>query len=150
MLVNTTTHEELGTVLFPSMNFTCDGRINKLTFLAVQGGIRLSDLEFAIGRPTAQGGVYRVDIVNTSNASLIGGSGTGYEVKYGVDFQAGDMLSVYQVPTSRHHLLHQMNRVVEICTLTGKGLRRNVNCTVNENIGQPLVAVATGIYDFST
>ena len=145
MLVNTTTHEELSTVLFPGMNFTCDGRISKLTFLAVQGGIRTFDLEFALRRPTPQGGVFTVDIVNASNASLISGSGTGYEVKYEAEFQAGDMLSVNQVPASRHHLLHQTNEVVKTCTLTGRGWKKKVNFTSNRDIGQPLVAVDTGI-----
>ena len=145
MLVNTTTHEDIGTVLFPSMNFSCNGRISKLTFLAVQGQVRTFDLEIALGRPTPQGEVFTMDIVSASNASLIGGSGTGYELKYEVEFQAGDMLSVYQVSSSsRHHLLHQMNEVVETCTLTENRLRREDNCTIHSDIGRPLVAVETG------
>ena len=151
MLVNTTTHENINLVLFPSMNFTCNGRISKLVFLAVQRDFRSFDLEFAIGTPTlsAQGEAFIRDIVNASNASLIGGSGTGYEVKYEVNFQSGDMLSVYQVYASRYHLLHQMNEVVEICK-TGKGWRVKVNCTINDNIGRPLVAIDTGIYMYCT
>ena len=144
MLVNTTTHEDIGRVLFPSMNFSCNGRISKLTFLAVQGEVRNFDLEIALGRPTPQGEVFTMDIVNAANASLIGGSGTGYELKYEVEFQTGDMLSVYQVPSSRHHLLHQMNEVVEACTLAGDRLRSRDNCTIHSVIGRPLVAVETG------
>ena len=144
MLVNTTTHEDMGRVLFPSMNFSCNGTISKLTFLAVQGQVHTFDLEIALGRPTPQGEVFTMDAVNASNASLIGGSGTGYELKYEVEFQAGDMLSVYQVFTSRHHLLHQMNEVVETCTLTENRLRSRDNCTIYSDIGRPLVAMETG------
>ena len=85
-----------------------------------------------------------MDIVNASNANLIGGSGTGYELKYEVEFQAGDMLSVYQVYSSRHHLLHQMSEVVETCTLTGDRLRSRDNCTIHSDIARPLVAVESG------
>ena len=144
MLVNITTHEDIGAVLFPTMNFSCNGTISKLTFLAVQGEVRNFDLEIALGRPTPQGEVFVMYIVNASNASLIGGSGTGYELKYEVEFQAGDMLSVYQVHPSRHYLLYQMNEVVETCTLTGNRLRSRDNCTIHSVIGQPLVAVETG------
>ena len=144
MLVNTTTHEELGTVLFPSMNFTCDGRISKLTFLAVQGELRSTELKFALGRSIGLGFVFTLDNVNASNASIIGGSGTGYELKYEVNFQEGDMLSVFQVPASRHHLLHQTNKVIETCTLTGERSMKDVNCTVYGDLGQPLVAMETG------
>jgi hypothetical protein len=143
MLVNTTTHEDIGTVLFPSMNFSCGGRISKLTFLAVQGGVRTSDLEIALVIATPQG-AFRQENVNASNASLIGDSGTGYELQYEVEFQAGDVLSVHQVPSSHHHLLHQMNEVVETCTLTGDRLRSRDNCTFHRDIGRPLVAVETG------
>ena len=145
MLVNTTTYEDIGRMLFPSMNFSCNGRISKLTFLAVQGELRNFDLEIALGRPTPQREVFTMDNVNASDASLIGGSGTGYELKYEVEFQAGDMLSVYQAPSSsRHYLLHQMNEVVETCTLTGDRLRSRDNCTIHSDIGRPLVAVETG------
>ena len=148
MLVNTTTHDNIGRVLFPSMNFTCDGKITKLTFLAVQG-LFLTDLQFGLGHlvknTISQRGASQMDIMNASKAILISSSGTGYELRYEVTFQAGDVLSVHQLSYSQHHLLHQVNEVIETCTVIGTEGRGNVSCTIDGGIGRPFVAVETGI-----
>ena len=150
MLVNTITYDNIGRMLLPSMNFTCDGNITKLTFLAVQGPAPTSDLYYIFGRiiyswrpdVIVQGGTFQM---NASKAVLVGGSGTGYELKFDSEFEfhAGDMLSVYQIKSSRHHLLHQVGQVIEGCSFVD-GLQGNI-CELKQNIARPLIAVETGM-----
>ena len=157
MLVKTSTLAEAGTrtLLFPSMNFTCNGIITKLTFLAVprardsrlvirsffQIGRMYSEVDNTtyVGYPSNQG-------LNIDKAVHINGSVTGYELNYengGISFQAGEVFGLHQSTNSLYYLLHQIGERIETCSRNWKG--NNFICTVGGDIDRPLVAVETGM-----
>ena len=151
MLVKTSTLAEAGTrtMLFPSMNFTCNGTITKLTFLAVPGANRIIS-NFHLGRVHSQvDNTYLVD-PHTQDLSIDGavpidGSVTGYELNYEneIPFQAGDVLGLEQSPL--YYLLHQMGERMETCDKTWSPIWNTFICTVGGDIDRPLMAVETGM-----
>ena len=150
MLVKTSTLAEAGTrtMLFPSMNFTCNGTITKLTFLAAN---RISSF-FHLGRVYSQVDNYtylvdpHTEDLSIDGAVPIDGSVTGYELNYEsgeIPFQAGDVLGLQQSPL--YYLLHQMGERMETCDKTWSPMRKNFICTVGGDIDRPLMAVETGM-----
>ena len=155
MLVKTSTpaaEAETRTLLFPSMNFTCNGTITKLTFLAVPGRANRISSNFHLGRVYSQvDNTYLVD-PHTEDLSIDGavpidGSVTGYELNYEneIPFQAGDVLGLEQSPHSLYYLLHQMGERMETCDKTWSPIWNNFICTVGGDIDRPLVAVETSM-----
>ena len=157
MLVKTSTPAaEAGTrtLLFPSMNFTCNGTITKLTFLAVPGRANRISSNFHLGRRVysqVDNYTYLVD-PHTEDLSIDGAvpideSVTGYELNYEneIPFQAGDVLGLEQSPHSLYYLLHQMGERIETCNMTWSVMWNNFICTVGGDIDRPLVTVETGM-----
>ena len=148
--MDTTTHtDELKQVLFPDINFTCDGRLTKLTFVALRGYVQSVDsflnllVESSIVENEYTGG--RIHYFNATTATPIHGTATGYELQFqnGVPFKAGHVLGIQtQVSSSKYHFLYQLGEDITVCrrvTFTNE-----FSCTLESEFGHPLVAVEAG------
>ena len=121
----------------PGIQFTCSGRITKISFIALPG-VGINNSIFMI---TTGGGLVR-DSIGISGAILSFGT-FGYEIS-GLDtqIQNGDTLQIrYKVyERSRLRILHQVgDKELSSCL----GLPDNDNCGPDHDY--PLLAVETGM-----
>ena len=147
LLVDTTTHtNESSQVLFPDINFTCDGRLTKLTFVALRGDVRSVDsiLNLFMESSTVDNEYNgrRIHNFNAAIATPIPGTATGYELQFenGVPFMAGHVLGIQsQVSGSKYHFLYQLGEEITVCRRVSSPSQ--FFCTLESEFGQPLVAV---------
>lgn len=134
MLLDTTTLRGKRDLIFPSLNFTCNGTIKRLIFLVEQNEFKSNYFEFGLWSPTHQ----RNRVLNISTANRFERSGIAYAIKpKRGSFVEGDMFRIHQDGTSlRYHLFLDEKKKVQVCN-------NNSMCEA-ERIGYPLVAVETG------
>ena len=149
LLVDTTTHtNELGQVLFPDINFTCNGTLTKLTFVALRGSVGSVDsiLNLYMESSTVEN-IYtgqRMHRFNATTATPIPGTATGYELQIengGVHFMAGHVLGIRQASNSKYHFLYQLGEEITVCR---RVYSNQFFCTPESGFGHPLVAVEAG------
>ena len=149
LLVNTTTHDEAYERAFPDMTFTCNGTVTKWTFIALRGERRQGGSQLRLLRlsPSLQTYYDTALALDTSSASLVPGSVTGYELTkpgHQLSFQAGDVLGMSQQHLlAAHHFMYQLGVRLDICKRLDGG-SSNYYCEETGDIGRPLVAVETG------
>lgn len=133
MLLDITTLRGERDLIFPSLNFTCNGTIKRLIFLVEQSEVKFNYFEFGLWSPTHQ----RMRVLNISPANRLEGSGIAYKITpEKASFVEGDMFRIRQKFTSlRYHLFLDEKKKVQVCN--------NSTCKA-ERIGYPLVAVETG------
>ena len=150
LLVDTTTHtDESSQVLFPDINFTCDGRLTKLTFVALRGYVQSVDsiLNLYMESSTVDN-EYTAGSKHNFNATIatpIPGTATGYELQFenGVPFMAGHVLGIRsQVSSSKYHFLYQLGEEITVCRRVYSP--NEFSCTPESEFGRPLVAVEAG------
>ena len=147
--MDTTTHtDELSQVLFPDINFTCDGRLTKMTFVALRGDVQSVDsiLNLLMESPTVENEYTARSIhsFNATTATPIPGTATGYELQFenGVPFMAGHVLGIRQVSSSKYHFLYQLGEDITVCRRTNSP--NEFFCIPESGFGHPLVAVEAG------
>ena len=148
LLVDTTTHtDESSQLLFPGINFTCNGTLTKLTFVALRGDVRSVDSilnlfmkshtgenEYTAGRKYNFNATIATPIPNT----------TGYELQFenGVPFKAGHVLGIRQASNSKYHFLYQLGEDITVCRRVD--FSNEFSCRPESEFGHPLVAVEAG------
>ena len=145
-----TTHtDELSQVLFPDINFTCDGTLTKLTFVALRGDVGSIDsiLNLLMESSTVDNEYNGRSIhrFNATTATPIPGTATGYELQFenGVPFMAGHVLGIRsQVSGSKYHFLYQLGEEIIVCRRASTPSQ--FSCTLESEFGHPLVAVEAG------
>ena len=150
LLVDTTTHtDESSQLLFPGINFTCNGTLTKLTFVALRGDIRPVDsiLNLFMENPTVKDQYYtarRFHNFNATIATLVPGTATGYKLQFenGVPFMHGHVLGIRQASNSKYHFLYQLGEDITVCRRVNYS--NEFSCTLERDFGHPLVAVEAG------
>ena len=149
MLLNTTTLEGGNNLIFPSLNFTCNGTIEQLIFLVKQDEFNsLHSLDFGLWSPqsTHSDILYQEKmLLSLSNAVRFEKSGIAYKITpEGASFVEGDVFSIHQLNLRlRYHLFLAEKRKVQVC----RDYTTNNMC-IMERIGYPLVAIETGMYAY--
>ena len=116
--------------IIPSLNFSCDGAINKWIVRAewVGDGTVFPDLQ--IWRSSSGNGVY-TKVGNTTLSATSQNSSSVYElaVKPSLPFQRGDVLGIFEARGSRSRL--------RIYYRTGSGNPRNLVFRVDNSVTEP-------------
>ena len=143
MLLNTTTLEGKNDLIFPSLNFTCNGTIEQLIFLVKQDEFNSSNYpDFGLWSPQSTHSYQEKMLWSLSNAVRFGKSGIAYNITpEGASFVEGDVFGIHQLNTRLpYHLFLAEKRKVQVC--------RNYTMCIMERIGYPLVAIETGMYAY--
>jgi len=116
--------------IIPSLNFSCDGAINKWIVRAQWngGGTAFPDLQ--LWRSSSGNGVY-TKVGNTTLSAAARNSSSVYEleVKPSLPFQRGDILGIFEARGSRSRL--------RIYYRTGSGNPRNFVFRVDNSVTEP-------------
>ena len=143
MLLNTTTLEGKNDLIFPSLNFTCNGTIEQLIFLVEQDNFNSTNyFMFGLWSPSTHNDTYqRKMYLSVSNAVRFGDNGIAYEITpEEASFVEGDVFSIHQGGTSLYyHLFLEGKKKVQVCSYTN-------NMCKSKRIGYPLIAIETGMF----
>ena len=148
MLLNITTLEGKNDLIFPSLNFTCNGTIKRVIFLAKQNIFSSPNyLDFGLWSPSTHSDILYQEkmFLSISNAVRFEDSGIAYVITpEEASFVEGDVFSIHQGATSLHYHLFFEEKKVYICR---NYTTNNITCKM-EKIGYPLVAIETGMYAY--
>ena len=127
-------------LLFPSLNFTCNGTIDRLVFLAEPMKPSFN-LNFGLWSPTHNNAIlyHRKMLLSTSEAVHVEDSRIAYEIKpKEVSFVEGDVFGIHQDAPRVNYELFLERKKVQVCNYT------NNMCKAGR-IGYPLIAIETGM-----
>lgn len=127
---------EQGELLYSSLNFTCNGTIDRLIFLAEQSNLNsFNYLNFGLLHPTHN--PLRKMSFSASNATHFEDSRTAYEIMpEAAYFVEGDMFSIHQA--GDHYYIFFEKKKVKVCNSRGTMCK--------EKNGYPLVAIETSMF----
>ena len=141
MLLNVTTRNmSKNDLLFPSLNFTCNGTIERLVFLAKPKNTSFY-LSFGWNSTHNNATLYHRQMpLSTSEAVHFEDSGIAYEITpEEASFVKGDVFRIHQDTPRVHYELFLERKKVQVCNYTNM---------CNEIIGYPLIAIETGMYAY--